>query len=115
MFLISFFTNSGRVKIIWIIPLNTKIATITLNIGNRYLDGQVNNSNYYSKGEIIKDYFTKEYTVVGIIKKDVYESYSEVGFNVFTYKEKLDNQMLYIIYKNPKKTIELTNLWYNDN
>ena len=33
MFLISFFTNSGRVKIIWIIPLNTKIATITLNIG----------------------------------------------------------------------------------
>ena len=81
---------------------------ITLNVGNRYLDGQVNNSNYYSKGEIIKDYFTKEYTVVGIIKKDVYESYSEVGFNVFTYKEKLDNQMLYIIYKNPKKTIELT-------
>ena len=96
-----------------VIPEDSKTSLkvgdkITLNVGNRYLDGQINNSNYYSEEEVIKDYFTKEYTVVGIIKMDVYESYGEVGFNVFTYKEKLDNQMLYIIYKNPKKAIELT-------
>ncbi len=89
---------------------------IKLNIGKRVDD----NNNlledspialYYEeeKGEYFKeehliDTIEKEYTVVGIIKRDVLEKYENPGYSAFTITEPNEILTVYVNYKNVKDT-----------
>ena len=89
---------------------------IKLNIGKRVDD----NNNlledspialYYEeeKGEYFKeehliDTIEKEYTVVGIIKRDILEKYEDPGYSAFTITEPNEILTVYVNYKNIKDT-----------
>ena len=106
--------------------VNLKIGEkITLDVGTRQLkDGTVLNQNNPcltgSKDgeEILEEELvntqTKEYTIVGIIKRPAYimEDYSAPGYTVISYLENIDNveqANISVIYKNPKDYAEITN------
>ena len=51
---------------------------------------------------------SQEYTIVGIVERDVLEDYSSPGYSVFTVDDSNTDLTIYITYKNPKKTYEYT-------
>ena len=50
---------------------------------------------------------SKEYTIVGIVERDILEDYSSPGYSAFTVDDNND-LTVYVTYKNPKKTYEYT-------
>ncbi len=94
--------------------------TIKLNIGQRQCDGKLLGESayvveykYLSDGtvEIVKEEHLintspKEYKIVGIVEKDIYEEYSNPGYSVFTISEPIDLLNVYVKYKNVFKTIQ---------
>lgn len=87
--------------------------TLTLELGNRLFDGEIihQNKEYYEIEEELEPITTKEYKVVGIIKRSFVESYSAAGYTIFTITDHYDNQArntLFLEYKKPKNTFETT-------
>ena len=94
--------------------------TIKLNIGQRQCDGKLLGESayvveykYLSDGtvEIVKEEHLintspKEYKIVGIVEKDIYEEYFNPGYSIFTISEPIDLLNVYIKYKNVFKTIQ---------
>ena len=84
--------------------------TITLDIGNRYLDDMLLTKEDYIEEEHLENTFSKTYIVVGVIQRDVLEDYSSVGYEVFTKsnKDSSNNIEMYVKYKKPKDTYKLS-------
>ena len=51
---------------------------------------------------------SKEYTIVGVVERDILEDYSSPGYSAFTVDDNNTDLTVYITYKNPKKTYEYT-------
>lgn len=95
---------------------------IKLNIGNRISkegillgdspyafeytcdENNVCTENVDEKTESLINTKEKEYTIVGIIKRDILEDYSNPGYSAFTVSEPSEMLMVYVNYKNVKDT-----------
>jgi len=96
--------------------VNYKIGDkITIDLGNRVSSDNIslNQFNPLDEEEQIINTIKKEYTVVGIISRPIYEPYSAPGYSVFTkinYSNVDDDALITssITYKNIKKTHEKT-------
>ncbi len=76
--------------------------TITLEIGQRYLgDNPVEDYERYEE-ETLKNKETKSYQVVGIIDKNIYQPYSDVGLYFYTTRS-ISTYQDYTIYLNFQK------------
>lgn len=87
--------------------------TLSLNIGGRMQEGNLTfeNSRYLPGMEGIVPTLSKEYKVVGIIKRSYTEDYSAAGYTIFTltnHYESNDNNYVYVEYKKPKNAYETT-------
>jgi len=82
---------------------------ITFYLGNRTIDGENIKTEYYLNGEeFIRNGKTVTYKVVGIVTRDKAESYSDPGFNIFTYNPNLENNIKsYIRLRKPSKTYDV--------
>ena len=94
--------------------------TIKLNVGQRECDGKILGESAYiveykylsdgnyevTKEEQLINVEYKEYKIVGIVEKDIYEDYFNPGYSVFTISEPIDLLNVYIKYKNVFKTIQ---------
>ena len=94
--------------------------TIKLNVGQRECDGKLLGESAYvveykylsdgnyevTKEEQLINVEYKEYKIVGIVEKDIYEDYFNPGYSVFTISEPIDLLNVYIKYKNVFKTIQ---------
>ena len=58
----------------------------------------------YFKEEHLIDTLEKEYTIVGIIKRDILEKYEDPGYSAFTITEPSEILTVYVNYKNVKDT-----------
>ncbi len=86
---------------------------LKLKLGKRYLDGEEIDIGelgiYYIKGEELKIFAEKEYTIVGIVERSVYEDYSSPSYSIFkTLSEEKGNIDIFVKYKNVKKTYDIT-------
>ncbi len=108
--------------------------TIKLNVGQRECDGKLLGESAYiveykylsdgnyevTKEEQLINVEYKEYKIVGIVEKDIYEDYFNPGYSVFTISEPIDLLSVYVRYKNVFKTYEnseliIKNLNYESN
>ena len=86
--------------------------TITLEVGNRILEGEIaDNSIGYRDQEI--DYIdlkeTKSYKIVGIVERSNFENYSAPAYMIFTYSNLAPSEVnLYIRFNKPAKAYDLT-------
>lgn len=74
-----------------------------------YNDGEIINTIQYTKNEKLEICETKEYTIVGLVKRSNLEERNSCGYSVFTLKKEIkdeDKVNAYVIYKNPSKTFE---------
>ena len=98
--------------------------TIKLNVGQRECDGKLLGESAYvveykylsdgnyevTKEEQLINVEYKEYKIVGIVEKDIYEDYFNPGYSVFTISEPIDLLSVYVRYKNVFKTYENSEL-----
>lgn len=96
---------------------NLKVGdTVTFEIGKRMLDGKEVMEEAYTEGETLEVTESKTYRVVGIVNRAsyTYESYSSSGFYLFTLDQDdtKENVLLYLKYKHPGKSIEITKAIY---
>ncbi len=108
--------------------------TIKLNVGQRECDGKLLGESAYVveykylsdwtvetvKEEHLINTFPKEYKIVGIVEKDIYEEYFNPGYSIFTISKTVDLLSVYVRYKNVFKTYEnseliIKNLNYESN
>ncbi len=108
--------------------------TIKLNVGQRECDGKLLGESAYvveykylsdgnyeiTKEEHLINTSLKEYKIVGIVEKDIYEEYFNPGYSIFTISEPIDLLSVYVRYKNVFKTYEnseliIKNLNYESN
>ena len=108
--------------------------TIKLNVGQRECDGKLLGESAYVveykylsgwtvetvKEEHLINTSLKEYKIVGIVEKDIYEEYFNPGYSIFTISEPIDLLSVYVRYKNVFKTYEnseliIKNLNYESN
>lgn len=83
--------------------------TLTLNLGDRILDGERITSDIYEELETFElNGETVSYQIVGIVQRSKYEAYSDPAFNFFTLDTLTDNQTLYVRYKHPSKAYKTT-------
>lgn len=90
--------------------LNLKIGDVlTLSLGERYLDDTLYTEAYYKQGETLKVTNTKNYSIVGIVKRDVLESKISPGYDIFTnISNDSDNScIVYVEYNKVEKSYEL--------
>lgn len=64
----------------------------------------------YIKEEELINIVEKEYTIVGIIKRDILEDYSNPGYNAFTFSPASEMLTVYVNYKNVKDTYKNTEI-----
>lgn len=72
-----------------------------------YSDGRVTNTIRFTEGEKIEICETREFTIVGLVKRSNLEEHSSCGYSVFTLKDEIsdkDKVNGYVIYKNPRDT-----------
>ena len=67
-------------------------------------ENDVCTANIDEKNETLINTKEKEYTIVGIIKRDVLENYENPGYSAFTVTEPSDLLTVYVNYKNVKDT-----------
>ena len=67
-------------------------------------ENNVCTENVDEKTESLINTKEKEYTIVGIIKRDILEYYSNPGYSAFTVSEPSEMLMVYVNYKNVKDT-----------
>ena len=67
-------------------------------------ENDVCTTNVDEKTESLINTKEKEYTIVGIIKRDILEDYSNPGYSAFTVSEPSDLLTVYVNYKNVKDT-----------
>lgn len=67
-------------------------------------ENDVCTANVDEKNETLINTKEKEYTIVGIIKRDVLENYENPGYSAFTVTEPSDLLTVYVNYKNVKDT-----------
>lgn len=96
---------------------------ITLQIGKRLSEGteDVTDVISYTIDETLIDTITKEYTITGIVERDILENYSDCGYSIFTTGDfqNSDGLSIYVEYKKVKDTYKLSesigkNLGYED-
>ena len=102
--------------------LNYKVGDkIKLEVGKRaYLDGTLidDNSGYMMncdsdecvKDEKLIDTKSYEFTIVGIVSRDSYESYDSPGYSIFTTNFDSESLSVFIKYKKVKDTYKNTEL-----
>ncbi len=61
-------------------------------------------ANVDEKNETLINTKEKEYTIVGIIERDILEKYEDPGYSAFTVTEPSEMLMVYVNYKNVKDT-----------
>lgn len=74
-----------------------------------YNDGEIINTIQYIENEKLEICETKEFTIVGLVKRSNLEERNSCGYSVFTLKKEIkdeDKVNAYVIYKNPSKTFE---------
>ena len=74
-----------------------------------YDDGEIINNLRFTENEKLEICETREFTIVGLVKRSNMEERYSCGYSVFTLKEEIkdeDKVNGYIIYKNPRKTFE---------
>lgn len=74
-----------------------------------YDDGEIINTLRFTENEKLEICETREFTIVGLVKRSNMEERYSCGYSVFTLKEEIkdeDKVNGYIIYKNPRKTFE---------
>lgn len=74
-----------------------------------YDDGEIINTLRFTENEKLEICETREFTIVGLVKRSNMEERYSCGYSVFTLKEEIkdeDKVNSYIIYKNPRKTFE---------
>lgn len=87
---------------------------LSLEVGNRVQDGEIvydNVSYQEGLGDTLIHTKKEEYQVVGIISRSYTEDYSAAGYTLFTVSETYDEvnpNYLFVEYKKPKKTFELS-------
>lgn len=84
---------------------------ITLKVGTRYLNGQIQTfKDSYDFEETLENISTKEYKVVGIIERDITESYSDPAYMAFTKSKVEGNNFAKVLvnYKNPRNTYKVS-------
>ena len=98
--------------------------TLKLNVGQRECDGKLLGESAYvveykylsdgnyeiTKEEQLINIEYKEYKIVGIVEKDIYEEYSNPGYSIFTISEPTNLLNVYVKYKNVFKTYENSEL-----
>nr|HPF83111.1 ABC transporter permease [Bacilli bacterium] len=85
--------------------------SITVKYGKRYFNDEEYTKTEYQDGEVLKESGdSKTYKIVGIIKKDVLESYSQAGYSIYTkFDNSKDNKLVvYVNYKKITKAKEIT-------
>lgn len=83
------------------IKLNDKLNLVIGDRANYDFEEQ------YSKNEYLENTVNKEYTVVGIIEKDIFEG-SILGYNLYTVPSNTKNLDIIVTYKKPTKTYDIT-------
>ena len=74
-----------------------------------YDDGEIINTLRFTENEKLEICETREFNIVGLVKRSNMEERYSCGYSVFTLKEEIkdeDKVNGYIIYKNPRKTFE---------
>ena len=84
--------------------------TITLNLGDRYLNGEDLDDLDYAEGETLGKTTAKTYNIVGIVSRDLQESYSSPGYSIFT---KLDSNCdngltVFVKYNKPADSYKIS-------
>lgn len=84
--------------------------TITLNLGDRYLNGEELNVPEYTEGETLGEITSKTYNIVGIVSRDLQEDYSSPGYSIFT---KLDSNSdngltVFVKYNKPADSYKIS-------
>ncbi len=90
--------------------------TISLDIGNRYIDGELlnehNPANYDENGNLLETFEineTKNYKIVGISNYYTFLS-TDYYYNVYTYEENITNNInVHVTYKDPSNFETITN------
>lgn len=81
--------------------------TITLDVGNRVYDNKILNNIEYQEDEQLINLSKKEYKIVGIVKRSIYEGYSSAGYSAFTTNSNIDSNInLYMIVNGNKNIID---------
>lgn len=112
-------SNSNEIIVSDINILNANLGdTITLDIGERYLNG--NKLPDYeleatSDEVTITNITTKEYKIVGTIEYDYYQSSTDSGIHSYTYQDTSETNInAYIYFKNPKNVRNTINMWIEE-
>lgn len=74
-----------------------------------YDNGEIINTIRFTENEKLEICETREFTIVGLVKRTNMEEYYSCGYSVFTLNDEIsdeDKTNAYIIYKNPRKTFE---------
>lgn len=109
--------NSNEIIIPNINNLQAKSGdTITLEIGERSLNGEILEDNVYQENEeevTLINPQSKSYKIVGIIDYDCYQNYNDVGSFVYTYQKDItqSNKTLYVYFENMSDVKETVNTW----
>jgi len=84
---------------------------LDIEYGNRMLYGhKLSDTEYYNEEENLEIKDTKMYKIVGIVERNIFESYIDPGYSVFTTGKFSENETLkvYVEYKKPTKTYDHT-------
>ena len=104
-------SNYGRIT-------NYEIGDIVqLEYGKRTLNGEdVVDIHSYSEDEIIDVAGIKDYKIVGFVEEKYYHAYPGWGIGIYTkdMNESLRELDVYLLYKNPKKTFEVSEIIYKN-
>lgn len=81
--------------------------------GNFYYDteGEIINTVGFVEDERLQIVETKEFEIVGIVERPIFEERSSCGYSVFTINDGIQNDEIlnaYVLFKNPNKTFENT-------
>lgn len=81
--------------------------------GNYYYDedGAISNTIRFTEDEKLEIVETKEFKIVGLVERPVFEERNSCGYSVFTLKDNVEKGEIlnaYVLFKKPNKTYEYT-------
>lgn len=83
--------------------------TLSLELGERYLDDELVDDIGFIEGEKLEFTKNKQYKIVGIVQRSIYEDYSEPGYSIFTKDDNENNNLkVYVHYKNIGDTYKIS-------
>lgn len=112
--------NNQEIIISKDININKKIGDkLTLEVGERTLNGELIADNYYFDEEskvTLTNTKTNTYEVVGIIEYNLYQNYNDVGSFIYTYDEKLNDSNInaYVYFDKITDTRNIVDTWVEE-